>query len=110
MTPCHFTISAKRAVCALCEQTGAESERSCKPRDYLWLYRRWSFVAVGAATLISFVVIFGASYGDDLGYRFEVAVRAACGLALILGGVLLAVSLSRRRESIADIDGSRGSP
>jgi hypothetical protein len=61
-------------------------------------------------TLISFVVILGASYGDDLGYRFEVVARAACGLALIVGGALLAVSLSRRRESIADLDGSRGSP
>jgi hypothetical protein len=28
VTPCRFTISAKRAVCALCEQAGAESERS----------------------------------------------------------------------------------
>jgi hypothetical protein len=92
--------------CALCEQTGAESERSCKPRDYPWLYRRWSFVAVGAATLISVVVILGASDGDDLGHRFEVVARAACGPALIVGGPLLA--MSRRRGSIPD--GSRGSP
>jgi hypothetical protein len=61
-------------------------------------------------TLISFVVILGVSCRDDLRYRFEVVARAACGLALIVGGAWLAVSLPRRRESIADLDGSKGSP
>jgi hypothetical protein len=46
-------------------------------------------------------------YGDDLRYRFEVVAIAVCGVVLILGGALLAVSLSRRRIPVAGLDGSR---
>ena len=55
---------------------------------------RWLFVLAPATALAALVGLY-AAYGDDVEYRFEVAVISIAWTALIVGGVLLSIFFRR---------------
>jgi hypothetical protein len=58
---------------------------------------RWVFLAAFAFTIIALVVT-SILYGLDRSYRFEIAVISIDWLALIVNGILLAVSFRRHKN------------
>jgi hypothetical protein len=57
---------------------------------------RWLFIGSAVLSIATFILL-SLIYGQDLEYRFEVAVIMINWLTLIAGGVLLGVLFRRRK-------------
>jgi len=64
---------------------------------------RWLFILAPAAALAALIGLY-AAYGQDVEYRFEIAVISIDWTALIVGGVLLSIFFRRRTRSGASRD------